>query len=83
MNRRFQVSIACLPIVPVEELDHDDQHDKPWCVRVYKVDARTEAEAENSALDKFHLEIPIACLDDFAIYTAPVESTHNHERNLV
>lgn len=83
MRRLFQVSIACLPIVPIESLDHDDQQDQPWCVRVYKVDARTEAEAESNALDIFHLEIPIANLDDLAIYTAPVTSTQNQERNVL
>lgn len=82
MIKRFQASIACLPVVPIECLDQDDQRDKPWCVRVYKVDAHAETEAENLALDKFHLEIPIACLDDFAIYAEPVESNFSHERNI-
>ena len=75
MTKLFQVSIACLPVIPVDRLDRDDQQDKPWCVRVYKVDARTEKEAEEIGLDRFHCEVPIACLDDFGIYAVPVEST--------
>lgn len=82
MKRVFQVSVACLPIVPIESLDLEDQQDQPWCVRIYKVDAHTEAQAEDFALDKFHQEIPISCVDHFAVYTAPVELNHNNERNI-
>lgn len=79
----FQVSIACLPTVPIERLDTEDQQDKPWCVRVYKVFAESEHEAEERGLDLFHSEIPIACLDDFGIYTVPVKSNQNNERNVI
>jgi hypothetical protein len=53
--------IVVKQLVPDQELDHDDrEEDVPG---KYYFDGNTEDEA----LDKFHAEVPIACLDDFEI----------------
>lgn len=48
-------------LVPDEELDHDDRADSPVGEYEYV------AESEDEALDDFHSEVPIACLEDFEI----------------
>lgn len=53
--------ITVKQIVPEEELAREDRDENPTGEYEHR------AENEDEALDEFHAEIPIACLDDFDI----------------
>lgn len=57
-------SIKVVRLVPVEKLDFDDREYRPE--GLYTIDARNE----EVALDEFHLNIPISCLEHFSITVA-------------
>lgn len=59
--KTFIVQATC--VVAKGALDHDDKLDFNWITEPYEV----EAENEDAALDSYHGNIPIACLDDFDI----------------
>ena len=59
--KTFIVQATC--VVAKDTLDHDDKLDFNWITEPYEV----EAENEDAALDSYHGNIPIACLDDFDI----------------
>ncbi len=49
------------------ELDWDDTHDNPSGEYEYEVEADSEYDAFEAALDIFHMEVPISCLDHFEV----------------
>jgi len=53
--------ITVIQLVPNVELDLDDYMERPDGQYEY------EAKCEYKALDKFHMTIPIACLDHYEI----------------
>lgn len=57
--KKFKIIVTQL--VENEELCHDDIETDPSGEYEYT------AKNEDEALDQFHLEIPIACLDDYDI----------------
>jgi hypothetical protein len=60
------VKIIVLQLVPEEELDSDDQHQDIEGVYSYEI-MDTGTAAEEKALDQFHEDVAIACLEDFDI----------------
>lgn len=59
MIKNFKITVTQL--VDDADLDHDDIDDNP------KGDHVFNAESEEEALDVFHWNVPIACLDHFDI----------------
>lgn len=53
--------VHCCQTTIWSQLDEDDQKRQPQGVYQY------EAKDEDGALDQFHNEIPISCLDDYQI----------------
>ena len=47
--------------------DPDDRQQNPKGEHIFFVEARNKKEAKERALDRFHLEVPVGCLDDFDI----------------
>lgn len=55
--------VTAKQITPFKELDHNDQECLGMIIEPYEVDTISE----DRALDMYHNNIPIACLEDFEI----------------
>jgi hypothetical protein len=61
--RRFRIVVT--QTVADDRLDHDDRETNPAGRYLYA------AVSEDAALDAFHRQVPIACLDDFEVAIEP------------
>lgn len=68
--RQFIIEVVALSAW--DDLDPEDVDDDGVCI----VDGAflVEASGREAALDRFHDEVPIACLDDFLITVRPYHS---------
>ena len=62
--RRFRIRVRQL-VADDRLLKEDDRRAKPAGCYLYA------AEDEDAALDDFHAQVPIACLDDFEVAIEP------------
>lgn len=67
-KRSYKVRVICNQLVPSKDLSHDDREENPSGTHPWRSFwAYTPEHAIKLALDDFHAEVPIACLDDFNI----------------
>lgn len=66
----YRVTVKVTRLVGADEMDADDRQD-PFLVdggeMTYRISAGNEESAREKALDQFHGEVAIGCLDDFEI----------------
>ena len=72
MSNLFQVSVAYLAA----------PRGSSWKSKTYRVKARSIGEAERRGLDLLNREVPVAKLDDCAVFAKAFERQPNLERSL-